>query len=168
MNILDSYLKKIQGEQVSVSAGLPGIDSVHTGRPFIKSPKGRRVVTEADVEGPKRIMVDFDVPIHRYSKGFISNQIYDLPTPGCKEALQFLKNEGFEIVIFTTRVSCEEHPEEHTENERLIREWLDTHAIPFDRITSEKLLALVYIDDRGLRFSSWSDTLRFLRGLNFF
>jgi len=170
MKILDSYLRKIQGEQVStsVAAGITPYESPHTGKSLVKSTKGKPVIVEADVEAPKRVLIDFDVPIHKYSKGYFNAQIYDIPTEGSKEALQFLKNEGFEIVIHTTRVSQEEHPEGYKVNEQAIRTWLDQQGIPFDRITSEKLLALAYIDDRGVRFSNWKDTIQFLKGLNFF
>jgi len=170
MKILDSYLQKLSSEQVTTSAaaGITPYESPTTGKPLIKSPKGKPVVVEADVEGPKRIMVDFDVPIHRYSKGYFNAQIYDLPTEDAKEALQFLKNEGFEIVIFSSRVSCSEHPETCKVNEQAIRDWLDKNSIPFDMITSDKLHALVYIDDRAIRFSSWGDTIEFLKSLNFF
>ena len=170
MNILDSYLRKIQGEQIStsVSAGISPYESPHTGKPLVRSTKGKPVIVEADVEAPKRVMIDFDVPVHKYSKGYFDSQIYDVPTEGSKEALQFLKNEGFEVIVFTTRVSQEEHPETYKVNEEAIRSWLDEHGIPFDRITSEKLLALAYIDDRGVRFNNWKDTIETLKSLNFF
>jgi hypothetical protein len=168
MEILDSYLRKLQGEQVSVAAGITPYESPVSGRPLIKNTKVKALVTEQEVEGPKRILIDFDGPVHRYSKGYLNGQIYDIPTEGSKEALQFLKNEGFEIVIFTTRVSQEEHPETFQLNAQTLRNWLDNYDIPFDRVTSEKLLALAYIDDRGVRFSSWSDTIQFLNNLKFF
>jgi len=169
MRILDSYLRKIQGEQVStsVSAGITPSESPHTGKPLIRS-RSKAIFREGTIEGPKRIMIDFDVPIHRYGNGYSNGQIYDIPTEGCREALKFLKNEGFEIVIFTTRVSQEEQPEDHTVNEQVIRTWLDKHDIPFDKITSEKLFALAYIDDKGVRFSDWSSTIQFLKNLSFF
>jgi hypothetical protein len=164
MKILDSYLTKIQDEQVSVAAGITPFESF----PSKKKPLIKNVFTEQEIEGPKRLLIDFDVPIHKYSKGYFNSQIYDIPTEGAKEALQFLKNEGFEIVIHTTRLSQEEHPEGYKVNEQAIRSWLDEQGIPFDRITSEKLLALAYIDDRGVRFSNWRDTIQFLKNLNFF
>lgn len=170
MEILDSYLQKLNSEQIttSVSAGITPYESPVSGKPLIKNTKVKALVTEQEIEAPKRILVDFDVPIHRYSKGYFNAQIYDIPTEGAKQALQFLKNEGFEIVIFTTRVSPEEHPETYKVNAQDIRNWLDKYGIPFNRVTSEKLLALAYIDDRGVRFSSWSDTMQFLNNLNFF
>jgi len=165
MNVLDSYLKRLQSEQISttsVSAGITPYESPVSGKPLIKSPKGRSVIAEADVEAPKRILVDFDVPVHKYSKGYFDSQIYDVPTEGSKEALQFLKNEGFEVIVFTTRVSQEEHPETYKVNEEAIRSWLDEHGIPFDRITSEKLLALAYIDDKSIRFADWKSALEMM------
>ena len=170
MKILELYLKRIQKEQVttSVASGITPYESLPTKKLLVKSSKGKTVVTEQEIEGPKRIMVDFDIPVHKYSKGYFNAQIYDEPTDGVKEALQFLKNEGFEVIIHTTRVSQEEYPETYKVNEQGIRTWLDEHGIPFDRVTSEKLLALAYIDDRSVRFGNWTDTIQFLKGLNFF
>lgn len=167
MPFLDLYLKKIQEEQfsaTSVAAGITPYESPHTGRPLVKSIKGRNIVTE-DLEQPKRICVDFDGTIHSYSKGFHDGSLYDGPTEGCKEALSFLKNEGYEIVVFTARLSKENNPDTYKINEEMIRKWLVQYGIPYDRITSEKIFSLVYIDDRGLRFSSWPDTLEMLKFL---
>jgi FMN phosphatase YigB (HAD superfamily) len=164
MKILDSYLNKIQGEQITTSAaaGITPYDSF-PGVPAKKKPLIKSVFTEQEVEAPKRIMVDFDGTVHKYSKGYFNAQIYDVPTDDAKEALQFLKNEGFEIVIYTTRLSQELHPETYKVNEQAIRNWMDRYGIPFDRITAEKLLALIYIDDNGFRFSNWKDNIQFLK-----
>ena len=170
MKILELYLKRIQKEQVttSVASGITPYESLPTKKLLVKSSKGKTIVTEQEIEGPKRIMVDFDVPIHKYSKGYFNAQIYDIPTEGVKEALQFLKNQGFEIVIHTTRVSQEEHPETYKVNAEAIAKWLQSYNIDYDRITSEKLLALAYIDDRSVRFGNWKDTIQFLKNLKFF
>jgi hypothetical protein len=170
MFILDKYLKKIQEEQeqvtTSVAAGITPYESPHTGKP-LKSSKGRPIVTE-DLEQPNRICVDFDGTIHSYTKGFRDGSLYDGPTEGCKEALSFLKNLGYEIIVFTTRVSKETNPDTYKINEKLIRKWLDRYEIPFDRISAEKMFALVYIDDRGIRFSTWPDVLHILEQLKLF
>ena len=174
MTILDIYLEKIQSkiEQVStggvttsVSQGITPYETLHKKKkPFIKS-KIKSPLTEQLLEEAKRIMIDFDGTVHRYSKGFGDGTIYDSPTDFAREALSFLKNEGFEIVIFTTRLSKEACPDTYITNEKFIKEWLVNYDIPYDRITAEKLPAMIYIDDKSLRFADWKDTLNILEDL---
>jgi hydroxymethylpyrimidine pyrophosphatase-like HAD family hydrolase len=99
----------------------------------------------------KRVCVDFDGVIHKYSKGYQDGSIYDEPMEGTKKALETLRKEGFEVIIFTTRTYEE------------IKDWLATHEIPYDQVTQTKIPALVYIDDRGLRFTNWKDILNYFR-----
>jgi len=171
MSIIDQYLLKIQEEleqvTTSVATGITPYESPHVGKPLVKSSKGRSVVTE-ELEVPRRIMIDFDGTIHTYSKGFHDGSLYDGPTEGCKEGMSFLKNLGFELVIFTSRVSKETNPDTYKINEEMVRKWLDKYGVPFDRISAEKMFALCYIDDRGIRFSTWPDTLHILEQLKIF
>ena len=51
----------------------------------------------------KRLLVDFDRVIHRYSKGWHDGTIYDKPVDGAVEALKSLQAQGWQIIIFTTR-----------------------------------------------------------------
>ncbi len=101
-----------------------------------------------------RVMIDFDGVIHAYSKGWQDGSIYDKPIDGCKEALDNLKSLGYHICIFTARLIND------SEAERYIETWLHKYNIPFDEITSIKLPALLYIDDRGYRFSgNWNQQI---------
>jgi hypothetical protein len=68
---------------------------------------------------------------------------YDSPMPGALEALQELSNEGYEIVIFSTR------------DAEQIRQWMIFWKFPPYRITNTKLPAVAIIDDRGIRFVNW-------------
>lgn len=76
------------------------------------------------------------------------------PLPGAREALWKLKEAGHKIIIH----SCASH--------KAIRPWMDYFVIPFDYIWGEspgdygvKPAADFYIDDRGLFFQSWDQTL---------
>lgn len=99
----------------------------------------------------KRICVDFDGVIHRYSKGYQDGSIYDEPVEGAKEAMEKLKEVGYEVIIFTTRAPIE------------IIDWVQKHQIPYDDITKIKIPAMAYIDDRGIRFTNWKDILNYFR-----
>lgn len=94
----------------------------------------------------KILAIDFDGVLHQYSRGWLDGSIYDEPVAGAKEAMQRLKKAGYYLVIFTTRTN-------HSE----VSLWLKEKLIPFDEITSTKIAALAYIDDRAVRFTNWTD-----------
>lgn len=112
--------------------------------------------TNFDID-EKRILIDFDQVIHKYSVGWIEHIIYDEPIPGAKEAIQELRDLGFKVIIFTSRLS-ETTQGINTENDvneqrKMIEEWLDKYDIEVDGITAEKLPATLYIDDRAYCFT---------------
>jgi len=81
------------------------------------------------------------------------------PIPDAKEGVEFIKRMGYRVVVWSAR------PEHQT---RMIREWLELHAIPFDGVNtdadgkwvSKKPVADLYIDDRAYRFNgSWPDAI---------
>jgi len=111
-----------------------------------------------DNEHTPTACVDLDGTIASYKDGWQSEEHYGEPIPGVQEALQRLKDNGWRIIIFTTR----------GDNKRTSA-YLKKHNIPFDYInenpdqppgTSDKLIADVYIDDRGIRFNGdWAKTI---------
>lgn len=70
--------------------------------------------------------------------------------PGSLDALRLLK-KSYQIFIFTT------HPD-------IARSWLERHAPDLLdlEITNIKHPATAYIDDLGIRFTSWEDILKLL------
>jgi hypothetical protein len=111
-------------------------------------------------ESKKVIALDFDGVIHNDSKGFFDGTIYGSPIEGTETALKYL-SENYTILIF----SCKSNPERPLINDKtgteLIWEWLDKWN--FKQYISDvvwgKPNALIYIDDKGLRFSNWNETL---------
>ena len=71
------------------------------------------------------------------------------PMEGAKEALSFLRESGFFILIH----SCN--------NPKVIRDWMAFYQIPYDDIWEEKgkPVADLYLDDRAVRFDTWSKVL---------
>lgn len=111
----------------------------------------------------KRIMIDFDGPIHRYSEGFKDGTIYDEPTKDAKKYIDMLK-EKFEIYVFTTRVSPGQWGEkEANKRKEEVKSWLKENDIFYEKVTSDKFGALAYIDDNGIHFKDWNSTMRFLK-----
>lgn len=114
----------------------------------------------------KTIAVDFDGVIHKYSKGWQDGSIYDLPHKGAYEALKYLKDLGFEIVIYSTRCY------DRTVNGVLqlnqveeMKKWLKQHHIVYDKIHTDpdKPLCVLFIDDNSYRFEGrWNTELPYI------
>lgn len=175
---LEMYLKKINEDTENESVGGFAIDSFPTKankRPLPVIYPGESIHPdelkniEEDIDADtnfnideKRILIDFDQVIHKYSVGWIDNIIYDEPIPGAKEAIQELRDLGFKVIIFTSRLSetTQGIDTEHDVNEqrKMIEEWLDKYDIEVDGMTAEKLPATLYIDDRAYCFTGvWNN-----------
>jgi hypothetical protein len=99
---------------------------------------------------PETIAVDFDNTLVDQDEN---------PIEGGKEALQALKNKGFQIAIYTARFSMIP-PEEWQRMMDYIRGLLTKHQIPYDEISITKPACKFYIDDRGVKFTNWNDVLK--------
>lgn len=133
---------------------------------------------------PKTYAVDFDGVIHAYSKGWQDGTIYDRPMEGAVEALKRMLEEG-SVFIFTSRepeqimpwlqnlgfdVTIDERCGEclalpATIGRKICEVCKGSGQILFWNlrgqilVTNRKLPAFAYIDDRGIRFHSWDQTL---------
>jgi phosphoheptose isomerase len=112
------------------------------------------------------ISIDFDGVIHKCSKGYYDGTIYDEPIEGSYEALERLSKHY--VVIINT---CKAKPDRGLVNGKsgtvLVWEWLEKYDMAkfVSKVTSEKPRARVYIDDKGLRFIDWIDTLESMEAL---
>lgn len=101
------------------------------------------------------IAVDFDGVIHSYTSPWVSAEIIpDPPVPGAIEWLCKIARH-FAIVIFTTRGKTEAGRE-------AVQRWLIAHGWSPDgeiQVTAEKVPALVYLDDRAMRFDGTFPTV---------
>jgi len=104
----------------------------------------------------KTICLDFDGVIHQYRKGYHDGSIYDLPTEGTKEAIEEMLSHGFEVVIYTARPNWQE-----------IKPWLEKNfgkeIADKVNIIPDKPKAILYVDDRAIRFTNWKDILNYAR-----
>lgn len=85
------------------------------------------------------------------------------PYPGVPGAMDALKDAGYRIVILTSRLSPTwwQYEAKHRKNwtaegfgewqTAYIENYLDEYALPYDLLTSEKVQAVVYLDDRAWR-----------------
>src|ERR1051326_1269297 len=87
----------------------------------------------------KRVLCDFDGVLHRHYR-YQGSKPTGHPTEGAKEALQALKDAGYEVLIFTAR-PCGP-----------TRRWLKQNGFQglYKRVTNTKWPAIVLFDDRAI------------------
>lgn len=93
----------------------------------------------------KTICFDFDGVIHSYISGW--KGITVIPDPPVIGIREFIKKViiKYKIVIFSARAESEE-------GRTAIACYMRDNDIPFDYITCKKLPAILYVDDRAIRF----------------
>jgi len=110
----------------------------------------------------RTIAIDFDGVIHKYSKGWQDGSIYDDVVEGAWEAIIELLKE-YNVFIFTSRdpqqVFDWYYSKKWAENLPTM-EVILKKAVFWDKegklgVTNRKLPAIVYIDDRGIKFRDW-------------
>lgn len=141
------YLNKLNEDEEDIDESIFAIDSFPTkahNKPLYPLDES------LDVDA-KRIMIDFDMVIHKYSHGWNEGIIEDPPINGVKEVIQKFRNDGYEVIILTSRLCSEFQDASFQKNQ--IEEWLRNYGIEVDGITEKKFPAEIYIDDRGYRFN---------------
>jgi hypothetical protein len=103
----------------------------------------------------KTICIDFDGVLADYSEGYQGKDIFGDMVPNADIATGVLKKNGWTIIIYTTRPATD-----------ALKKWLKDNNISYDYINENpdqpedskgcKLMADIYLDDRGMSFSSWN------------
>lgn len=107
------------------------------------------------MENKLKLLVDFDETINAYSEG--KGRLMERT----KEALEILTDLGFELVIYTARLSTPENKEFHQKQIETIINYVLCYDLPIKSITGRKLHAWGYIDDRAFRFKgNWEETVK--------
>lgn len=160
---LDQYLDKIQQDESIFPMDSPSKRKVK--RKIVRNVYPESYTPNTNTE-KKRLMIDFDGVISQYKNGWNNGKLTDDPMENVKESIDYLKNEGYEIIIFTTRAS-KTHNTDPTAEQLVadLQRWLKEHDIYYDAITSEKLGALAYIDDKAIRFTSWTDVIKQIKNI---
>lgn len=103
------------------------------------------------------VCLDFDGVLHSYRSGWCgAHVIPDPPIHGTREAVARLRQQ-YRVAVHSSR--C------HTKEGRLaVESWLQRHDIVVDEVCEHKPPALVYVDDRAIRFRGvWDDVLTEIR-----
>lgn len=98
------------------------------------------------------IAVDFDGVLHDY-KSPIKDRVMGKPLPGAKEAMEKLVDRGFHVYIHTSKAINES-------GHSAVLDWLEYYDIPFHNVTSMKVNAALYIDDKSIYHTGWPSTLQ--------
>ena len=103
------------------------------------------------------ICIDFDGVIHKDTLPYDEdNQILDEPVPGALEAIRKLQ-ERYTIVILSARARFHEP-------RKAMYDWLRIHGFGPITVTNRKPKALIYLDDRGIRFDGdWPAALEAIK-----
>ena len=123
--------------------------------------KGGKIRKHSYPDEQINIGIDFDGVIHKCSNGYYDGTIYDEPVEGSYNALDQLSKD-YTIIINT----CKAKPDRGLVNGKtgteLVWGWLRKHGMAkfVSKVTSEKPRACFYIDDKGVRFKDWNDTLQ--------
>jgi len=107
-------------------------------------------------EQKKTICLDFDGVLHSYKSGWLGEDVLEEPMEGAQDFCRTLK-VFFEVVIFSSR-------SRNSLGYGAMVDWLGKHNFPFMPISSVKPMAVLYVDDRGFRFTgSFGDVLHFIK-----
>lgn len=90
------------------------------------------------------IAVDFDGTLHDY-KNPVKGRRMGPPMPGAVEGIEALQDAGHEIIIHTVRGGSPQH----------ILDWCDYYGIEVSGVTEIKPNADIYLDDKGMQFTTW-------------
>jgi hypothetical protein len=102
---------------------------------------------EISMKRPRTIMVDLDGVICSEERTF--ERALAKPLDGARESIRKLRADGHTVIIYTARGWAEF---------RVTKQWLDDNGIEHDGLHMGKPIAEIWIDDRAVRHSSWTET----------
>ena len=100
---------------------------------------------------PFTVAVDFDGVCHDQMPD--PGKKMGRPMPMCKQVMEDMKLNGFQIIIYSARV-------QEWKDKKHISDWMDYFGIPYDSIAITKPKADIYLDDHAVRFTSWAQFLK--------
>jgi uncharacterized HAD superfamily protein len=99
-----------------------------------------------------QLIIDLDGTICTEEKTF--SRSLATPLNNARESIKKLKNCGHTIILYTARG--------WNEYEMTVK-WLENNKIIFDQLIMGKPIGDFWIDDRAIKFSSWSDVMRLIK-----
>lgn len=93
------------------------------------------------------IAIDFDGVIHD-TKHPVPGRRMGPPMPGAVNAMQNLEDD-YTVVVHTTMAKT-------PQGAQVVEDWLHYYHVPYANVTAVKPNAVLYVDDRALRFTDWT------------
>ena len=94
----------------------------------------------------KTIVIDIDGVIHSYRSGWRGIAVIPDPVvPEIQVAINYLRMEGYEVIVVSTRCA-------RLEGMGAVRRYLRDNHIVVDDVVAHKPPAICYIDDRAICF----------------
>jgi uncharacterized HAD superfamily protein len=95
-----------------------------------------------------QLIIDIDGTICTEEKTFSRSMAK--PIIGAKNTLDKLKADGHILILYSAR-SWNEY--------EMTLKWLNDNKIPYDQVILGKPIGDYWIDDRAIKFTTWSDVL---------
>jgi phosphoheptose isomerase len=123
--------------------------------------QGNKIRQHSFPDELRNIGVDFDGVIHKNSKGFYDGTVYDEPIEGAYKALETL-SKTYDVIVYTAKAKPDRGLVNGKTGIQLVWDWLRDHNMAqfVTKVTSEKPRAVAYIDDKGIAFKNWEQTLK--------
>lgn len=110
------------------------------------------------------VLVDFDQTLREWGGLFE----FKPPYPGASKFLHELKDAGYKVILFTSRLSTVWHASEGRDPARgileqveFLQEYCARFDLPFEAVTAEKVPAIAMIDDKAVEFrGDWNKARR--------
>jgi len=103
----------------------------------------------------RTICFDLDGVLAEYA-GWRGPDHIGKPIPEGVELAKRLRELGYQIIIFTSRLNGQWPGVDYVASRRVVEGWLEKYSIPYDRIAAQmdgKPFADVYVDDRAVHFN---------------
>jgi len=142
-----SYAPKWLQKHVS---GLMASNQVKEAEALV-SPYTAYAVHAMELDHPRTICVDFDGVLSKITEFDPTHS--GEPIDGAIDALHMLVDRGYDVVILSSRAST-------LDGQNHIEDWLDQYGAPANlRVTSVKVPAEIYLDDRAVQFQNWDEAI---------
>lgn len=144
------------------------IPDYNRGRTYIPPAPSTQEPPMPAAEHTPTVAVDFDGVVHAYSRGWADGTIYDPPVDGAFDAIRQLQatyavfihtaRDPFQVAVWLRGLGLAAIADSDGGRPQF---WNNRATL---LVTSRKLPAVAYVDDRAVRFVDWPSTLAALSG----
>lgn len=104
---------------------------------------------------PRNACIDFDNTLCDWNHPH-PGHTWGNPILGAQLGMAHLRGMGLRLVVYTVKATT-------PEGTKAVEGWLRNNKIPYDEVTAIKPPAVVYLDDRAVRFTTWQAAIPAIR-----